>query len=90
MHRNNNKITRAALALLFTLPAVLTGGCRQKKVPPPETPVSESKESILKMEKTVAGHQLSYLLQGPVGEKPEKGWLKHIRRPLRARNTGLS
>lgn len=35
---------------------------------------AQSTESVNEMRATVAGHQLSYLLHSPSGEKPKKGW----------------
>ncbi len=70
------KSTHSAAPIILLACAVLSAGCNRQKRDPVTggTTTVQGEESVMKMEKTVAGHQLSYLLQGPVGEKPEKGW----------------
>jgi len=74
MYQDKHPITRSALAFLFSFLVILSVGCRQERASSPPQEVAISKERVMKMEKAVAGHQLSYLLQGPAGVKPRKGW----------------
>lgn len=71
-----DKSTPHAVILLLLACTLLPTACNRQKRDPVEGggATVQGKESVMKMKRAVAGHQLSYLLQGPVGEKPEKGW----------------
>ncbi len=62
----------ALLLLLATLP--LLDACHTPKPGQSAPTASETTEQVRNMQRRVAGHQLTYLLQTPSGPRPKEGW----------------
>ncbi|HIG31027.1 MAG TPA: phospholipase [Verrucomicrobiales bacterium] len=68
-----NSIISLKLNSLWALLLALTG-CQSAHQKPTDSVAHQPEELVRTMGRTVAGHQLKYLLQTPAGRQPDAGW----------------